>query len=96
MALVRTLPGLFLGPGRAPGYPWLRRLCPNNLSYVISLGVAIHPRSLLLVAPKTRKWSVYPLDGALVSRLMGVRVVRAHTFFFRELVRAHLTVRRNF
>ena len=95
MALVRLLPGLFLGPGRAPGSLWRRRLYPNNLALVTSAGVAIPLGSSLLVALKTRKWSVYHLVGALVSRLVGVRVVRARTSFFRELVRAHVTVRRN-
>ena len=37
-----------------------------------------------------------PLAWALVSRLVWVRVVRVRTSSFRELVRAHLTVRRNF
>ena len=60
------------------------------------LGVVIPLGSSLLVALKTRKWSVYPLAWALVSRLVGVRVVLACTSSYRELVRAHLTVSRNF
>ena len=37
-----------------------------------------------------------PLTWAPFSRLAGVRVVQAHTASFRELVRAHSTVKRNF
>ena len=95
MALVRLLPVVFLGPGRAPGSLWRRRLYHNNLALVISSVVVISLGSFLVVAQKTRKLSVYPLTWALVSRLVGVRVVPNRTSFLRGLVRAHSTVRRN-
>ena len=46
-------------------------------------------------AEKTKAVGVPP-DKAPFSRLVGVRVVPAHTPSFRELVRARLTVRRKF
>ena len=61
---------------------WRRRLYPNNLALVTSSGVLIPLGSSLMVVPKKRKWSVYPLTWALVSRLVVVRVVRARTSFF--------------
>ena len=91
-----TLPGMFLGPGRAPVSLWRCRLYPNNLVLVISSGVVIPLGSFVLVARKRRKLSVYPLTRAPFYRLVGVRVVQAHTPSFWELVRVRLTVGRKF
>ena len=91
-----TAAWVFSGAWPGSGVPVASSSVSQQSHFSDFLGCRIPLVSSLLVALKTRKWSVYPLTWALVSRLVGVRVVRARTSSLRELVRAHLTVRRNF